>query len=444
MHWSTPIRSGLKVAGPASIPVSFVGQFSPSWGTEGDSPLPAGHDAYGPAVAVRPGTSEPAVRLERVRFGARVDDGGIDEETLRDLLFEHPQALPIAQIDASYIGLLPVCRELSTPAGFVDALYVNRHGNLTLAEFKLWRNPQARREVIGQILDYAKDLASWDYEDLQREVSRALKRPGNVLWELVAEADPTVGEAAFVANVTRHLRRGEFLMLIVGDGIREGAANIVEFVQRHSGLHFNLALVEAALWRDGADRLIVQPRVLARTEIDRRHVDPGTDPASMAALQDEDSDEPLSTQEEESLRFWSAVLDGFSFSDTTVEVPRPRHYSTINVLDAGAKSLWFSAYLQRRDAEMGCYLACHNNMPSAERLFADIEASVSELRGSLGDDFTSWHNQKGNPRLGFRRAAQFLKGGDDFDGAVEWMRERLDRLVSTLRPRLRRGGQNLS
>ncbi len=215
----------------------------------------ARHDAYGLVVAVRPGTGERAVTLDRVRFGARGGaEGRIDEETLRDLLFEHPRALPIAEIDASYDGLLPVCRELSTPAGFVDALYVNRMGNLTLAGFKLWRNPQARRELIGQILDYAKDLASWHCEDLQREVLRALKLPGNVLWELVVRADPTVGEAAFVDNVTRPLRRGEFLMLIVGDGIREGAANIVEFVQRHSGLHFNLALVEAALWRDGADR----------------------------------------------------------------------------------------------------------------------------------------------------------------------------------------------
>ncbi|MCE2518999.1 MAG: DUF4268 domain-containing protein [Alphaproteobacteria bacterium] len=400
------------------------------------------HDAYGPVIAMRPGAGEPAVTLERVKFAARGDtEGSIDEETLRDLLFEHPQALPIAQIDTSYDGLLPVCRELSTPAGFVDALYVNRLGNLTLAEFKLWRNPQARREVIGQILDYAKDLASWDYEDLQREVSRALKRPGNVLWELVANADSTVGEAAFVDNVTRHLRRGEFLMLIVGDGIREGAANIVEFVQRHSGLQFNLALVEAAIWRDGADRLIVQPRVLARTEIVRRHV---AGPTSVAASQGEADDDPLSTQEEENLRFWSAVLGGFSFSDATVEAPKPRHDSRIDVLDAGAKGLWFSAYLQRRDAEMGCYLARYNNTPPAQRMFDEIEGSIGEMRCEFGDDLTSWRNPKGNPRIGFRHGARFLKGGDDFDSAVEWMRERLDRLVSTLRPRLRKMSQDLS
>ena len=125
--------------------------------------------------------------------------------------------------------------------GLYRAIAGPRAHRLTLAEFKLWRNPQARREVIGQILDYAKEIASWSYEDLQREVSRALKRPGNVLFDLVRATDPDVEEGVFVDNVTRHLRRGEFLLLIIGDGIREGVENIVDFVQQHSGLHFNLA-----------------------------------------------------------------------------------------------------------------------------------------------------------------------------------------------------------
>ena len=56
--------------------------------------------------------------------------------------------------------------QLYTTAGYVNALYINELGRLILAEFKLWRNPQARREVIGQILDYTKELASWEYSDL--------------------------------------------------------------------------------------------------------------------------------------------------------------------------------------------------------------------------------------------------------------------------------------
>ena len=44
---------------------------------------------------------------------------------------------------------------------------------------------------------------------------------GNVPFELVREQAPGVDEAEFVDNVARHLRRGEFLLLIIGDGIRE-------------------------------------------------------------------------------------------------------------------------------------------------------------------------------------------------------------------------------
>ena len=207
--------------------------------------------AYGDLIRLNLTADSDEETLTRIPLGTPSAQGGIDEAKLQDLLFRYPQTLPVATIDAAYDNAVPVCRELSSPAGYVDALYVNALGRLTLAEFKLWRNPQARREVIGQILDYAKEIAPWGYEDLQREVSKSLKRPGNLLFDLVRATDPDVDEGVFVDNVTRHLRRGEFLLLIIGDGIREGVENIVDFVQKHSGLHFNLALVEAALYRAG-------------------------------------------------------------------------------------------------------------------------------------------------------------------------------------------------
>ena len=216
---------------------------------------------YGDLIRVDVNTRGAPEILNHVPLGSDATSGGIDEATLQDLLFTFPETLPIAAIDPSYAGAVPVCKELRLPAGYADALYCNQLGRLTLSEFKLWRNPQARREVIGQILDYAKDLASWGYEDLQRQISLATGKSGNVLYESVNEnVILQVEETEFVDNVIRHLRRGEFLLLIVGDGIREDAAGIVEFVQRHSGLHFNLAMVEAALYRDSANALIVQPR----------------------------------------------------------------------------------------------------------------------------------------------------------------------------------------
>ena len=163
-------------------------------------------EAYGDLIRLSISDESSEVTLRRIPFGTPAAQGGTDESTLQDLLFRYPRTLPIAAIDAAYDSAVPVCRELSTPAGYVDALYVNALGRLTLAEFKLWRNPQARREVIGQILDYAKEIASWSYEDLQREVSKALKRPGNVLFDLVCATDPNVEEGVFVDNVSGVVR----------------------------------------------------------------------------------------------------------------------------------------------------------------------------------------------------------------------------------------------
>lgn len=396
--------------------------------------------AYGNLIRLRPKNGPPAETLSRIPLGASVGSGGVDESFLQDLLFRFPQTLPIAAIDAAYVDPVPVCRELSTRAGYVDALYVNALGRLTLAEFKLWRNPQARREVIGQILDYTKELASWRYEDLQREVSRARKAKGNVLYELVRKHAPDVNEADFIDNVTRHLKRGEFLLLIIGDGIREGVENIVDFVQRHSGLHFNLALVEAALYRDTDEHLIVQPRVLARTEIMHRMV---IDESIGSRVGPEPEPQPY---EEQNLRFWTKVLKGYSFQAVDVEVPTPSKDSTIYVKvpksGFGDWGLSFGAYLYRQSPTIGCYLTCRKDIPTAVRVYEDLEASFEELRHEIGDDLISWINPAGRPRIGFRRKTRlaFLSGSEDtadFDDAVAWIRDRLDRLVSALQPRLK-------
>ena len=365
--------------------------------------------AHGNLIRLSPKDGASAEILRRIPLGASVASGGVDESFLQDLLFRFPQTLPIAAIDAAYADPVPICRELSTRAGYVDALYVNSLGRLTLAEFKLWRNPQARREVIGQILDYTKELASWRYEDLQREVSKARGTSGNVLYDLVRKHAPDVNEADFVDNVTRHLKRGEFLLLIIGDGIREGVENIVDFVQRYTGLHFNLALVEAALYRDGAERLIVQPRVLARTEIMHRIV---IDEATGGRVGPDPDPLPY---EEQNLQFWTGMLKGYAFKAVDVEVPAPGKGSTIYVKvpnsGFGDWGLSFGAYLHRQSPTIGCYLTCRKDIPTAVRVYKDVEASFEELRREIGDDLIHWDNQGGPPknriqaqdRVGFSR-----------------------------------------
>jgi RecB family endonuclease NucS len=99
-----------------------------------------------------------ARRLDRVPLNGTKSDGGYDEAWLQRLIARHPQTLPIGQIEPVLEGARPVCLEMKTTAGYVDAVLVTPLGDIVLVECKLWRNPQARREVIGQIIDYAKEL----------------------------------------------------------------------------------------------------------------------------------------------------------------------------------------------------------------------------------------------------------------------------------------------
>lgn len=216
------------------------------------------------------------------------------EDVLRDLLFAHPAMLPLSDIDPGIGRVVAVAKELVIPdVGRIDALLVDDRGRLVVVECELWRNPQARREVVGQILDYARELALFSYEDLQRQVSSATGRPGNVLYELVRDAGGTIDEARFVDQVSRDLRAGRFLLVIVGDGITEGTQRIGEYLRANAGLGFGFGMIEMAQYRfvdpaSGVERVIVQPRLIARTTtIERSVIRNEAAGIAVAALADE-------------------------------------------------------------------------------------------------------------------------------------------------------------
>lgn len=210
-----------------------------------------------------------AGRWSRLPLG---DTHGRNEAWLRDTILRSPGLMPLKDIDPSFGPLVPLCTELRTDAGPLDAAFVSPEGKLTLVECKLWRNPQARREVVAQILDYARALQRWSYSDLQRQVSARLGQHGNVPFARVSAAYPDVSEAEFTDGLTRSLRAGRFLLIIMGDGIREDVESIAELINRNAAAAFQLAIVEAALYGSGDKRVAVQTRVRAKTRLIERHV----------------------------------------------------------------------------------------------------------------------------------------------------------------------------
>ncbi len=196
-----------------------------------------------------------------------------NEEWIQKLIHNNPEILPINEIEPSFSPLISIGREIATSAGYLDNLFVSPDGYLTIVETKLWRNPEARREVVGQIIDYAKELSKWTFTDLNNAIvsfSRLFNKNTDGLLEIVRknteldEAD----EQFFIDNISKNLKRGRFLLLIVGDGIRESVEDMIEYLSQSPQLHFTLALIELQVFKleENNDSLIVIPQLVTRTK----------------------------------------------------------------------------------------------------------------------------------------------------------------------------------
>jgi hypothetical protein len=220
---------------------------------------------------------EPLARMDLSgRLGA-----SFDEQWLQQLLHRRPEVFPIEQIEPGFGDLIPVCRELPVVfgggrSGALDNLYVTSGGGLVIVEAKLWRNPEARRSVVAQAMEYAAAIFRMTYSDLQSAALKARTdddKAASSLAEIVSWHNPDVDEAEFVDAVTRNLRRGRAVIAVVGDGIREDILPLTELLQSHAGHRFTFALVELAIYEAPVEgvRLVV-PSVIAQTTLIERGV----------------------------------------------------------------------------------------------------------------------------------------------------------------------------
>lgn len=226
------------------------------------------------------------------RDGVKLGEGGYSEAWLQDLIQAHPDILPIGEIEPGFGRLIPVAREVSCGHGYIDNLFVTAEGGVAVIETKLWRNPEARREVVAQALDYAAALGRMTYSEFEAAALKGVFPSGvqapKSLYALVAESEDTDGESAFIDAVSTNLKRGRMLVIAAGDGVRTETETLAGLLQSHAGARFTFALVAIELFKDG-ERIFAVPRQLAKTVMiergvvsiidDRAHVAPAPTPA---------------------------------------------------------------------------------------------------------------------------------------------------------------------
>lgn len=212
------------------------------------------------------GSLEKLERMSLDRTGSE-----ITERWLQELIDGAPDVLPVSQVYARATGdLHSMGREITTTnGGSIDNVLISGSGHLIVVETKLWRNHQARREVVAQILEYAQDVKHWDYEKVEK---LWWKRNGKEK-TLHAAVAPDMDEAEWIDQVSDQISAGEILLLIVGDGIDSRAETLAETVAGRPDMMFRLALVELRVYTVDDQRYLVMPSTMAKTtEIQRATV----------------------------------------------------------------------------------------------------------------------------------------------------------------------------
>jgi len=378
--------------------------------------------------------------LDQIALAFASDPGAVSEATIQEMIHSHAAILPVAEVDPAFSGPVAICRELNTPAGPIDNFLVTPSGMPVLVECKLWRNPEGRREVVGQILDYAKELSRWSSADLQREVNRRLGTQGNAILSLVRAAGHEVEEIAFNDALTFNLKRGRFLLLIVGDGIREGVEAIAEFLQRHANLHFSLGLVEMPVFRLPSGERLVTPRALSRVHTFSREAIAlpdgmillDTEGEDMVPIQDPDREALASEQRE----FWTEFLSGLELDDPEQPIPRaPRQGYITFMLPAPGGTSWLTVYRDLKANEVGVFLSSNRDSAGERARLALVEEGAA-ITALLGGE-ARVQVLRGIPTIMDSRMTGSLADATARREAFNWLRERTNMFVNVLRPRVR-------
>ncbi len=360
------------------------------------------------------------------------------EADIQEFVHAHPEALPIAEIDPAFVNPIAICRELGTPAGPIDNFMVTATGMPVLVECKLWRNPQARREVVGQVLDYAKELSRWTSADIARE---AAKRGVPSLFEHVRLAAPDADEAAFHDALSGNLARGRCLLLIVGDGIRDGVEAIFEHLRSQALLHFSFGLVELPMFKLPDGGRIVIPRVLARTTVDVRRV--FELPAGLAMSDDQDPEPSEPDPETVALgddrqHFWEDLLARLRLDDPEQPIPRaPRQGYIAFTLPAGGSSAWLSVYRDVAKGEVGLFLSCFKNSPAETAVNAVVEQWSDGLSQQLGGTAAVHTGKTGKRTIMEKKHFGDISQDATRGAALDWLATRTNDFINVLRPAIR-------
>lgn len=186
------------------------------------------------------GTTTTFVRLNPTTLEAE----GFLEKVMEQWLADNPQAV----LPDEERGVLVISQE-SAFQNLVDILAVDRDGNLVVIEVKRGQTP---RDVIAQALEYASDVATWDYYTIGQRAMAYFHQHG-LNYESLSDAFHQYYETDDAEAPEDQFNRRQRLF-IVGEAIEPKVERTARWLLRHG---VEISCISYACYRTGEGELFL-------------------------------------------------------------------------------------------------------------------------------------------------------------------------------------------
>lgn len=196
------------------------------------------------------------------------------EDALQAFLEKYPQVIPGKQIDPVSDNpprFVLLRREMPVGGWSLDHLYVDQRGVLTLVETKLFQNPESRREVIGQIIEYAANASEFWAGGVARQKATEFwtnQNPPRELDELLQEefgGETEFENDKFWRKVEENLSNNRIRLIIASDELRPEVRRMIEYLNKWMQNSEVLGL-ELKFYGGESKSLVLVPLLIGQTQ----------------------------------------------------------------------------------------------------------------------------------------------------------------------------------
>ncbi len=167
----------------------------------------------------------------------KIEKSDLEKEGhLQSYIHENPDSIPAYEIKEDK-KLFVVAREFSTESGPIDALAIDKDGDLYVVETKLYKNPE-KRTVVAQALDYGASL--WrhsDYNEFISKINGEINNKFKISFEEKTKDFFNIDEeqiSILLEAIKRNLQRGNIKFVILMDAIDDRLKDLIVYINQNS------------------------------------------------------------------------------------------------------------------------------------------------------------------------------------------------------------------